>query len=234
MVDNNLAPCRKEAVEICRLLANEVGLFKGVDGSTVFKDDHQLYKFDERFEATGLISGQDATDIGVRSLPLEKIAEAFRSGVKVKDHKRGIRTHKSTFVGSSAVDFLVGSRMAESRVAAVDLGQSLAREFGLFEHVNNEHEFRDEELLYRFSYEGEILPLEVLEIDQLRLMEISKAFEANVAVSEHNVELRVYPNSFLGAGRDMRRAVCSVGLFPFICRCIFQWFVPLWRLFDLG
>lgn len=38
------------------------------------------------------------------------------------------------------------------RVAAVDLGRKMAAELGIFHHVTNDHEFRDNRLFYCFSH----------------------------------------------------------------------------------
>jgi hypothetical protein len=209
MVNNSRAMSRKEAVDLGRCLSYEISLFTGIDGSKDFKDDYLLYRFEERFADTfeeqtmpqrGLVHGiEGISGVSVKSIPLEKIAEAFRSGVKVADQRGRVKMYKRVFVGRDAVDFLVGHGLTENRVQAVDLGRSLAREFGLFAHVKNEHEFKDEKRFYRFCYEGEIRPLEVLELDKLRLTEIAKGLLANVKVKEHNVKLQVYKDTFVGS-----------------------------------
>lgn len=210
MVDSSLAPSRKEAVDLGKKLTVDVGLFLGIDGKKDFKDDYLLYRFSERFEEQlhsgsdegstllrGLISGVSG-NINVKSLPLEKIAEAFRNGVKVDDHKEKSKNYKDTFVGSEAVDFLVGSGISESRVEAVDLGRSLAREFSLFEHIHKDCEFDDEDFLYKFCYEGEIRPLDEIEIEISRLMNIAKDFELCVKTKVNKFRLTKYNNTFLG------------------------------------
>lgn len=86
---------------------------------------------------------------------LNDLAESFRKGVEIKDRKYRLSTYKQCFVGSEAVDFLVASGAAETREDAVQLGKALAQEYHLFEHVTRDHEFKDEQLFYRFIEAGE-------------------------------------------------------------------------------
>jgi len=215
MVNNSRAMSRKEAVEFGRTLCQDMGLFSGIDGSKDFKDDYLLYRFEERFQERfsstskedaifrrGVVSGiEGISGMNVKSIPLLRIAEAFRNGIDVKDHRGRVsrKKHKDTFYGRDAVNFIVAHGLAEDRVAAVDLGRTLAREFDLFEHVKGEHEFKDRKHLYRFKYEGEILPMEVLELNKSKLTVIAKAFVANVKVEEHRKDLIVFKNTFVGS-----------------------------------
>lgn len=86
---------------------------------------------------------------------LDDLAEAFRQGVEIKDRKYRLTTYKQCFVGKEAVDFLIASGAAETREDAVQLGNALSQEYHLFEHVVRDHDFKDEELFYRFLEEGE-------------------------------------------------------------------------------
>ena len=71
--------------------------------------------------------------------------------MEVKDRRFRLKTYPSCFVGAEAVDYMVTSKIAESRQDAVRIGKALAREFFLFEHVTKEHLFEDKYLFYRFS-----------------------------------------------------------------------------------
>jgi hypothetical protein len=44
---------------------------------------------------------------------MSDIAEAFRKGATIADRKFRLTTYKDCFVGSEAVDFMVGTGMAE-------------------------------------------------------------------------------------------------------------------------
>ena len=213
LVNNSKAMSRKDGVELARCLSQQVGLFSGLDGTTDFKDDHLLYRFDERFQGSseaadtsilrrGKVSGLEGiSGVSVKSLPLDKIAEAFRSGIVVSDHRgrKSRKLYKDTFEGRDGVDFIVGHGLAEDRVGAVDLGRSMAREFNLFVHVKYEHEFQDAKHLYKFCYDGEIRPLEVLQLNKLKLSEIAKAFVANIKAKQHKMRLMIFEDTFLGS-----------------------------------
>lgn len=95
---------------------------------------------------------QDMNDL-VESL--ESIGESLQAGVELKDRKYRLKTFKQCFVGSEAVDFLVSSGSAQTRQDAVRIGQALAAECHLFEHVTRDHEFKDEHLFYRFVKKNE-------------------------------------------------------------------------------
>ena len=86
---------------------------------------------------------------------IEAIALAFKKNVKLEDRRYYLKTYKNSFVGTAAVSFLVDSGYAASREDAVRLGQILASEYHLFEHVTRDHPFKDEDLFYRFYEKNE-------------------------------------------------------------------------------
>ena len=122
----------------------------------------------------------------------------FQKSVAVKDRRFHLRLYKNCFVGSEAVDFLVGSNLADSRTEAVDIGRSIAREFQLFEHVAKDHEFKDAYLFYRMNSSAEICSTAGVEMDSSRLFELAQLFEAGIEVKDHRHRLRVFQNSFVG------------------------------------
>ena len=76
-------------------------------------------------------------------------AAAFQGCLDVRDRKYRMRTFKSCFVGSEAVDALVLSNVVSSRDEAVEMGRRLERELRLFSHVTGDHKFADDHLFYR-------------------------------------------------------------------------------------
>lgn len=88
---------------------------------------------------------------GLKKIQLAEIAESFRTGVKVQSNRYRARIYPRTFVGSQAVTYLVNSSWAPSRKEAVDLGRRLQRELKLFQHVKEQHEFKDDYLFYKFT-----------------------------------------------------------------------------------
>jgi len=198
LVNSTQANTRKEAVEIGRRLAREMNLFDHVYGEHDFSDDHLFYRFSDERSRRPLYSISGLSDLSSSSLSLEKIAEVFRKGVVVKDRRYLFRTYPQCFVGSEAVDFLVGSTLADSRLEAVDIGRNLAREFNLFEHVTKDHEFKDEYLFYRMVNLDEIRGLSEIAIECSRLFEMASLFEAGIEVKDHRHRMRVYHKSFTG------------------------------------
>jgi hypothetical protein len=77
--------------------------------------------------------------IDIKDIDLQEAAKAFEMGVEVKTNRYHGKAFKCTFVGADAVDFLIASRFATSRTMAEKLGQALAREFNLFQHVAKHH-----------------------------------------------------------------------------------------------
>ena len=75
----------------------------------------------------------------IKDCDLHEAAKAFEIGVEVKTNRYRGKAFKGTFVGADAVDVLIATRFATSRTMAEKIGQALARQFNLFEHVTQEH-----------------------------------------------------------------------------------------------
>jgi Domain found in Dishevelled, Egl-10, and Pleckstrin (DEP)/Pyridine nucleotide-disulphide oxidoreductase len=80
---------------------------------------------------------------------LSTLASTLRQIIPVADRMHRLQTYRSVFVGTDAVDTLVNSGHATSRVDAVVLGNALA-DAGLIEHVTRDHGFKDDFFFYRF------------------------------------------------------------------------------------
>ncbi|KAI0560228.1 Pyridine nucleotide-disulfide oxidoreductase [Gracilaria domingensis] len=87
-------------------------------------------------------------------LDLSELAARFKKNVTIKDRRYRLQTYKSCFVGSEAVQWLVTSGSAQSRADAVRLGL-LMQEAGIIEHCLRDHDFKDEELFYKFIEDSE-------------------------------------------------------------------------------
>lgn len=146
LVDNRFANSREKALRIGRMMAYEFALFRHETNDYDLEDANGLfYKFippDQRVINSPLESHGLAT--------LNTIADAFEEGVVVGPNVHKNRTFKNTFIGSSAVTFLVSSQLAKTRQDAVRIGQLIMEERGLFQHVGKKHKFKDKHLLYRF------------------------------------------------------------------------------------
>jgi pyruvate/2-oxoglutarate dehydrogenase complex dihydrolipoamide dehydrogenase (E3) component len=87
---------------------------------------------------------------------LDQIAARFKAGVTVKDRTYRLSKYPSCFVGKEAVDFMINDGLTTTRDEAVQLGQCIMTELGIFEHVTRDHTFADEYLFYHFVDRGDV------------------------------------------------------------------------------
>jgi len=87
---------------------------------------------------------------------LDQIAARFKAGVTIKDRTYRLSKYPSCFVGKEAVDFMINDGLTATRDEAVELGQCIMTELGLFEHVTRDHVFADEHLFYHFIDRGDV------------------------------------------------------------------------------
>mmetsp|Transcript_4517 Transcript_4517/g.7721 ORF Transcript_4517/g.7721 Transcript_4517/m.7721 type:complete len:663 (-) Transcript_4517:129-2117(-) len=115
----------------------------------------------------------DSIFAGVRTRRLSEIPEALASEdqlrgtqlaafcaqvadvIEVGDHTYRLKKYENCFVGKDAVAQLVDAGLVESRADAVEELNALTKA-GLIHHVQREHEYKDENLFYRFSSASEI------------------------------------------------------------------------------
>ena len=91
-------------------------------------------------------SKSTAQRISVRQLGLEMRSE---NGVEIKTRRHKLKLYQRSFLGNEAVDWIV-KKVKVSREDAIALGQKMI-EKGVFQHVSNEHQFKDEPMFYRFN-----------------------------------------------------------------------------------
>ena len=82
---------------------------------------------------------------------LNDIALDMKNGLQIKDRMHRLKLYRNCFIGSEAVDYLVQTGIAKSRVAAVAIGRRLQAEMKCFRHVEDDHYFEDAYLFYRFD-----------------------------------------------------------------------------------
>mmetsp|Transcript_29064 Transcript_29064/g.41548 ORF Transcript_29064/g.41548 Transcript_29064/m.41548 type:complete len:671 (-) Transcript_29064:105-2117(-) len=87
---------------------------------------------------------------------LDQIAARFKAGVTIKDRTYRLSKYPSCFVGSEAVDFMINEGLVGTRGEAVQLGQCIMTELGIFEHVTRDHVFADKYLFYHFVDRGDV------------------------------------------------------------------------------
>ncbi len=151
--------CREEYLDheerskIATLLVkdkNSVGIwmqsdrFKASDAIPASSEDKQS----PEAKLPSASSNQPKTDlskISIRQIALEMRSE---TGVEVKTRRYKLKLYQRCFLGNEAVDW-IAKRVNISRADAVRLGQKMLDK-NIFDHVTNEHQFKDEELFYRF------------------------------------------------------------------------------------
>lgn len=88
----------------------------------------------------------NAQRISLRQLAIEMHSE---KGVEIKTRRYKLMLFQRCFLGNEAVDWIV-KKVKVSREDAIALGQKML-EKGIFQHVSEEHPFKDEPLFYRFN-----------------------------------------------------------------------------------
>jgi hypothetical protein len=84
--------------------------------------------------------------ISIRQLAIEMHSE---QGVEIKTRRYKLMLFQRCFLGNEAVDWIV-NKVKISREDAIALGQKMLDK-GIFQHVTNEQQFKDEPLFYRFN-----------------------------------------------------------------------------------
>lgn len=83
-------------------------------------------------------------------ISLRQLAQEMRSeqGVEIKTRRHKLKLYQRCFLGTEAVDWLA-AKTKLSREDAVSIGQKMIDK-GIFHHVLDDHQFKDEPLFYRF------------------------------------------------------------------------------------
>jgi len=199
MVRSGLAKSRKDAEQLGQRLEREFNLMLDVTGKHNFSDSNHCFYFTDKNERY---------DNPVRiPMPLEELAKLFEEGVSVNDNKPGlIVSHRKTFTGKDAVDFLCSSAIAPSRLEAIRVGRLLVEKFHLFDPVTGSLEFSDDAELFRFRVPDKrpFLGRNASSLADLvsknipeQLQRIAEMFLAGVKVSENKLRSKSYLQTFV-------------------------------------
>ncbi|KAL3939397.1 MAG: hypothetical protein SGBAC_005865 [Bacillariaceae sp.] len=147
MLEHGLARTREDAVYLGHRFCKEYNLFHHVCFDHSFKDGHFFYRFTDGIK-------EDLSILPFTSLDeLRSLGAKFSQSMEVSKHTSLMKTHKSTFMGNRAVDHMVASGYASTRMHGVFLGQRMLEELNLFQHVSDQYPFKDSPHLYRFVSE---------------------------------------------------------------------------------
>ncbi|WP_353929353.1 hypothetical protein WJM97_13610 [Okeanomitos corallinicola TIOX110] len=99
------------------------------------------------------IKSHDTKDIDIADINLEELVTKMRNvgGIRIEDRRHNLRVYHRCFVGKEAVAWLIES-LKISQENAILLGQRLVDEKWIH-HVTNDHNFKDEQLFYRFYWD---------------------------------------------------------------------------------
>eukprot|EP01125_Pyxidicula_operculata_P019088 TRINITY_DN689_c0_g2_i3.p1 TRINITY_DN689_c0_g2~~TRINITY_DN689_c0_g2_i3.p1 ORF type:complete len:580 (-),score=128.77 TRINITY_DN689_c0_g2_i3:32-1771(-) len=108
-------------------------------------------------KADSLSSNANAVT-AVGTVPKEKLLKIIEImkkpsvGLDIKDRKYVLKTYRLCFVGKEYVDWVLSQNLVSSRDDGTKLGQVMMNN-RLLHHVTDEHNFKDENLFYRFLKE---------------------------------------------------------------------------------
>lgn len=128
--------------------------------------------------------------------PPEALLAALMKGVAVGTRRYRVKSYDECFLGSDAVDCLVGitktAGMPHAREDVVPLGQALL-ELGYIYHVARDQPFRDGHFFYRAT--ADTLRLNALDLNAV----IAHLHEGGVPLGDHKYHGFTYENCFVGS-----------------------------------
>ncbi|MEM8719184.1 MAG: DEP domain-containing protein [Cyanobacteria bacterium P01_G01_bin.39] len=150
--------CREEYLDHDERSKIATLLVKEKDGIGIWMENNE-YKSDiistsnsnQKESKSPVSSGHKKSKANLNRISVRQLAQEMRSeqGVEIKTRRYKLKLYQRCFVGNEAVDWII-SKTKLSRTDAVSLGQKML-EKGIFHHVLDEHEFKDEPLFYRFD-----------------------------------------------------------------------------------
>ncbi|MDJ0570617.1 MAG: hypothetical protein QNJ53_16450 [Pleurocapsa sp. MO_192.B19] len=117
-----------------------------LDSTSTSDDENHSSSETQSVSIAPVKSQTDTNRISLRQLALEMRSE---KGVEIKTRRYKLKLYQHCFLGNEAVDW-IAQRAKLSRPNAIKLGQHMMDK-GLFHHVLDEHQFKDEALFYRFK-----------------------------------------------------------------------------------
>jgi hypothetical protein len=174
----------------------------------LFKDDYLFYRFNDVSECNASDTASEKSEGDSRQslqqcnkVGLLTLGAIIRANVTVH-YKYSV--DKECFKCDEAVDFLVTSGLASTRLDAEQIGKALERECGFFHNVMDRgQKFQDTRLF--FSFEGEKSDTWKGELQSVRA-----AFRSKIKVADHTYHLKVYKDSF--TGKDAVGCILALGI----------------------
>jgi hypothetical protein len=217
MVESGWAKDREEAVQIGLALQKYHRLFVHcVDPDKhPFKDSYKFYRFHRRdprknqeisFTPDGYTSSEDDENsidedgylddpYAFKSLSTSKKVGLYCIGA-ILQQKMNVVWKQSVeeycFTTQEAIDYMVSSGLASSRIDAVHIGEALQRETGCIDNVENDDKFADKRQFFFFVFDPPNQWREKLEAEV-------EDFVKNLKVKNHKYKFKTYRNCFTGS-----------------------------------
>jgi hypothetical protein len=152
-LETAIKECREEYLDHKERSQIPTLLVKGKNSIGIWMEDNR-YQPDGKptsvvSETKTPSSSQNLDRISLKQLAVEMRGD---NGLKIKARRQKLKLYHHCFLGNESIDWIV-ERLKISRQDALKLGQKMI-EKKLFHHIVDEHQFKDEPLLYRF-YEDE-------------------------------------------------------------------------------
>jgi predicted ATPase len=213
MVEEGIAKTRPEAVALGQRLEIELHLWNHIDQKLKFHDEHLFFRFhnlgDRDESSKSLRSSGAGRSIG----QLSQIGNLLKRGLWVKSRTYRLKTYPKCFIASHAVDYMVKEGFCTSREEAVELGQELQNELGLWHHVCNDHQFEDKYFFFRYSatFSGSSTDDDSLSIksgsslgessrvSDMDISDIASKLFRGLNVKDRFYKLKKYQNCFVGS-----------------------------------
>ncbi len=147
-ISEKLNISNSEAIKIGQQLIDDKWIYH-VTNEHQFENEYLFYRFNE---AKLLVN--DCTQYKLAcSIDLEQLVSNMRNigGIKIKDRRHNLRTYKSCFVGSEAVEWM-REQLNISTSEAIKIGQQLIDDKWIH-HVSDSHQFENKFLFYRFYWD---------------------------------------------------------------------------------
>ena len=149
--------CREEYLDHVERSQIPTLLVKDKKSVGIWLQNNQYKSYIISFDENSVDTSDDGNSSSAKKpsnsnrINIKQLAVQMRSenGVEVKTRRNKLKLYHRCFLGNEAVTWL-SEKTKISRNDAVKIGQKMI-EKGIFRHVMDEHQFKDEELFYRFN-----------------------------------------------------------------------------------
>eukprot|EP01084_Bolivina_argentea_P076988 139565_1 len=132
-------------------------------------------------------------------LSLHMQAAILEKKLDIKNRKYHLKTYSNCFIGSDAVKYIIKLEIAANEHEAIIFGRKLIKN-NIIRHVENEHNFKNKDLYYRFTpsfHQRMVDNLNRQESIPIQLK--AEMLEKRVEIKTRKWNLKTYPDCFIGS-----------------------------------